>query len=107
MTDVTDNNNNSSHSNNGALVMRVSKKTNGKSLASAISRELENSESHQVIVRAIGLPAITQACKGIIIAGSFAGQRGKYIITRMGFSNMKINDEEKEITAFDFHCYEQ
>ena len=95
-------------SDNDIVLMKVSKMTNAKSLASAISRELENSKSHQVLVRAIGLPAIVQACKGLIISGSFVGQRGKYVVVRMGFSNVKVEDVDKDqITAYDFHCYEQ
>lgn len=89
-------------------VMKVRKGTNAKSLGSAIARELVEVRDHSVIVRAIGLPAVNQACKGIIIAGSFVGQRGKYIIVRMGFSNMAVDDEDKDfITAIDFTCYEK
>lgn len=89
-------------------VMKVRKGTNAKSLGSAIARELENVKDKVVIVRAIGLPAVNQACKGIIIAGSFVGQRGKYIVIRMGFSNMAVDDEDKDfITAIDFTCYEK
>lgn len=92
---------------NGIKIMRVSKTTNPKSLASAIARELQNSK--QIIVRAVGLPAVNQAVKGIIIANSFVGQRGKYIIVRLGFSNVAVNDDKdtKEITSIDFHCFEQ
>lgn len=92
---------------NGIKIMRVSKTTNPKSLASAIARELQSSK--QIIVRAVGLPAVNQAAKGIIIANSFVGQRGKYIIVRLGFSNVSVNEEDntKEITSIDFHCFEQ
>lgn len=93
---------------NGIKIMRVSKTTNPKSLASAIARELQNSK--EIIIRAVGLPAVNQSVKGIIIANSFVGQRGKYISVRLGFSNVPIKGEDelnKEITSIDFHCYEQ
>lgn len=91
---------------NGVLIMRVSQSTNDKSLGSAIARELE--KTGKVLVRAIGLPAINQACKGIIIANTFVAQRGKYIIQRSGFSNVKVDDVDKDhITAIDWTCYEQ
>lgn len=99
-------------SNTDIKTMKVSKATNPKSLASAIARELK--ENKQVIVRAIGLPAVNQAVKGIIIANSFVGQRGKFISVRIGFSNVEISGavvdeskESKEITSIDFICYEQ
>lgn len=91
---------------NEPKVMKVSKGTNPKSLASAIARELK--ENGSVIVRAVGLPSVNQACKGIIIANSFVGQRGKYISTRIGFANINVEaeGENKEITGIDFHCIE-
>lgn len=93
---------------NGVKPMRVGQKTNAKSLGSAIARELESGKSSMVVLTAIGLPAINQACKGIIIANSFVGQRGKYISTRLGFSNVPVKDVDKDtITAIDFFCTEQ
>jgi stage V sporulation protein SpoVS len=90
---------------NGTKVMRVSQSTNAKSLGSAIARELE--ENRKVVVRAIGVDAINQACKGIIIANSFVGQRGKYIVQRSGFLNVKVEDIDKDhITAIDWFCEE-
>jgi stage V sporulation protein SpoVS len=82
------------------VLLRPSKSTNSKSLASAISRELEKKDS--VCAQAIGVQAVNQTVKAICIAGGFLGQKGKSINIRLGFVDVHVADRDDDITAILF-----
>lgn len=82
------------------VILRPSKSTNAKSLASAMARELE--KNPEVIAQAIGVQAVNQTVKAICIAGGFLGQKGKSINVRCGFFDVHVADREDDITAIRF-----
>jgi len=82
------------------IILRPSKTTVAKSLASAISRELEKNDV--VCAQAIGVQAINQTVKAICIAGGFLGQKGKSINVRLGFIDVIVADRDDAITAVKF-----
>ncbi len=82
------------------VILRPSKSTNAKSLASAISREMEK---HGVVcAQAIGVQAVNQTVKAICIAGGFMGQKGSSINVRLGFVDVHVADREDDITGIKF-----
>jgi stage V sporulation protein SpoVS len=82
------------------VVLRPSKGTNTKSLASAMARELEKQDT--IYARAIGVQAISQTVKAVAVAGGFVGQRGRHINMRVGFEDVEVADKEEKITAILF-----
>lgn len=84
------------------VVLKVSKTSNSKSLASAIAHEIVK-EDVSVHLRAIGVQAITQAVKAIAISGGFLGQQGYSVYSRIGFTEVSVQDHDVDkITAVKF-----
>lgn len=101
----------SEQSNPNEVVLRVKTTADVKKLSSAILHELEKCQgtSKVVVVRAIGVMAVNQAVKAIARAGGGAGQRGKFINSRIGFSNVSVEDsahekEDKVISCIAIYC---
>lgn len=87
------------------MVFKVGKNTNVKSLGSAVAMEFEKTEC--IVIRAIGVQAVNQATKAIAVAGGFLGQKGKAIITKIGFASVDIPENaegDRNITGINFAC---
>lgn len=84
-----------------APLLKVAKGSVPKSVGSAIARELE--KHPLVIVRAIGVNAVNQAVKGVAIAGGFVGQRGKTLMTRIGLSNVPVEELGGGVESVEEH----
>lgn len=90
---------------NPEVILRPSKTTNPKSLASAIAKELEKEANKKgIIIQAIGVGAVNQAVKALAIAGGFLGQRGQRIKCYTGFYDVTVKDrlDDDKITAIRF-----
>jgi stage V sporulation protein S len=73
--------------------LKVSAKSNPKSVAGAIAAVLrEGKEAH---VHAIGAGAVNQAVKAIAIAHGYLAPNGKNIVTVPAFVDVEIDGEEK------------
>ena len=74
-------------------IIKVSSKSNAKSVASAIAGLLK--EEHTIELHSIGAGSLNQAIKGIIIARGFLAPTGANINITPSFLNVDIAGEEK------------
>ena len=74
-------------------IIKVSSKSNPKSLAAAIAGLLK--ENNAVEVHSIGAGSLNQAIKGTIIARGFLAPTGVDITITPSFLNVDISGEEK------------
>lgn len=72
---------------------RVKKDTDTKNLASAIFANIKNTES--IELKCIGVPAVNQAVKAVIIARGLSAPSGFDIIIKPHFEIISIEGEEK------------
>lgn len=72
---------------------RVKKDTDTKNLASAIFANIKNTES--IELKCIGVPAVNQAVKAVIIARGLSAPSGFDIIIKPFFNIISIEGEEK------------
>ncbi len=79
--------------------MRVSASSNPQSLASAISHAVY--DNRQVLLRAVGAGAVTQAMKAITIARGFVAPRGFDIGVVPGWATV-IGSKGDELSAMTF-----
>lgn len=82
-------------------VLRVGASTPASELASAISHGVYDGK--QVVLRAIGAGAVNQAIKAIAIAQSYVGGRGLSLLTRPGFTTVKMSDGD--VTAITLRIF--
>lgn len=75
------------------VIFRVAKDTDTKKLASAIFSNLKNTDS--LVLSCLGVPAVNQAIKAIIIARSSSISNGFDIASYPHFSEVVISGEEK------------
>ena len=76
-------------------VIRVSSSSDVKSLASSITRVLE--EGSIAEVQSIGAGSTNQAIKGIALARGFVAPKGRDLIVRPGFGDTSIDGKEKTV----------
>jgi stage V sporulation protein S len=78
--------------------LKVSSKSNSKSVAGAMSQILEKEEA--VCIQSIGAGAVNQAVKAIAIARGFLSPKGIDIYMQVSFVELSI--DEKERTGIKF-----
>jgi stage V sporulation protein S len=71
-------------------ILRVKGSTNPISLASTIAHSVYAGED--VTLRAIGPGPVNQAVKGVIIAQSYVGAKGKRLSIIPGFADVEMED---------------
>jgi stage V sporulation protein S len=71
-------------------ILRVKGSTNPISLASTIAHSVYAGED--VTLRAIGPGPVNQAVKGVIIAQSYVGAKGKRLSIVPGFADVEMED---------------
>lgn len=81
--------------------IRVAARTSTTDLASAISHAVYDGK--RVTLRAVGAGAVNQAVKGLVVAGSYAAQRGLVLANRPGFVTVQMDGEDR--TAIVFHVF--
>jgi stage V sporulation protein S len=74
-------------------ILRVSAKSNPKSVAGAIAAVVR--EQGKVEVQAVGAGAVNQAIKAVTIARGFVAPNGIDLVAVPGFSEIEINGEER------------
>ncbi len=84
-----------------AETLKVSARSNPKSVAGALSTVVEREE--KVILHAIGAGAVNQAVKAIAIARGYLAPKGIDLVTVIGFATLEIDGLEK--TAMRFTCH--
>ena len=75
--------------------IRVSSKSSVPQLAGSIVISVE--EGSNVEVRAVGASAVNQMYKGIASARGTLAAKGKDLLIKPGFDEIKENDEEKTV----------
>ena len=80
--------------------LRVSSKSNPKSVASAMVTVCARDE--RVQLNAIGAGAVNQAVKAIAIARGYLAPDSKDLVTRIGFETVDVEGNER--TAMRFRC---
>ncbi len=78
--------------------LKVSSKSRPKAVAGALSTVVER--DHEVILQAIGAGAVNQAAKAIAIAGSFLETKNLELTTKIGFTTMIIEGNERSALCF-------
>lgn len=61
-------------------------------------------EDRRITLRAIGAGAVNQAVKGMIRAGQRLSGAGEHLYFVPGFTTVKSDDGNGDITAVVFHC---
>ena len=79
--------------NEKTITLKVAGGSNPNSVGGAIVKNLE--ENKDVYVLAVGAGAVNQATKAIAIASGFAAPQGMSLLTRVGFTDVDIEGEEK------------
>jgi len=75
---------------NDSNLIRVSRTTNTKALASVLAKSILSGEKPKV--RAIGAPAVNQAAKACAIAAGFVAPRGIHVNYTVGFDDVPDRD---------------
>ena len=84
---------------NDIAELRVAARTPTDELASAIAHAIY--DGRKPVLRAIGAGAVNQAVKGIIVASSYAAQRGDVLACRPGFLTIPMDGEERTAIVFN------
>ena len=79
-------------------VLRVSSKSEPKSVAGAIAAILRNGES--VEINAIGAAAVNQVVKSIAVARGYVAPNGIELICVPAFSQLEVDGKEKTSIKF-------
>ncbi len=79
-------------------VLRVSSKSEPKSVAGAIAAILRNGES--VEINAIGAAAVNQVVKSIAVARGYVAPNGIDLVSIPAFSQLEVDGKEKTSIRF-------
>jgi stage V sporulation protein S len=79
-------------------VLRVSSKSEPKSVAGAIAAILRNGES--VAINAIGAAAVNQVVKSIAVARGYVAPNGIDLVSIPAFSQLEVDGKEKTSIRF-------
>ncbi len=79
-------------------VLRVSSKSEPKSVAGAIAAILRNGES--VEINAIGAAAVNQVVKSIAVARGYVAPNGIDLVSIPAFSQLEVDGKEKTAIRF-------
>jgi stage V sporulation protein S len=82
----------------GEVELRVAARTPTADLAAAISHAVYDSK--KVVLRAVGAGAVNQAVKAMVIAQTYASQRGLSLAFRPGFLTIPMDGEERTAIVF-------
>jgi stage V sporulation protein S len=78
-----------------AVPIKVSSKSNVKSVAGSITKTLEDGNVAEVTT--IGAGALNQAVKAIAMARGFVANKGRDLVVRPGFGDTTIDGEERTL----------
>lgn len=77
------------------VIIKVSAKSNVKSVAGSITKTLEEGNTAEVLT--IGAGALNQAVKAIAMTRGFVANKGRDAVTRQGFGDVIIDGEERTL----------
>lgn len=86
-----------------STIIKVSPHSNVKSVAGAISHQLENSEDHTAVMHAIGAGAVNQGAKAVAISRSHMAVKGLDVWTRIGFNTVFSEELDKDVSVMVFN----
>lgn len=82
-------------------LIKVRAESNVKEVAGSIARALDGVD--EVIVRAVGASAVSQAAKSIAVARGLVAPRAQDLWAKIGFTSVEAQDGEGTISAVVFH----
>jgi stage V sporulation protein SpoVS len=85
------------------FIIRVKNITSPQQVAQTIRVAIFN-EHRMPIIRAIGVQAVAQACKGIAIARGHVATQGFDLCCTIGFADV-TGDDGQQISAQSFHLF--